>query len=967
MPSGSVPCRAALLLVLSAVAMAPRALRAQAAVTDSVPSLAAPIPTDPAVITGRLPNGLTYYVRVNRKPEKRAELRLVVNAGSVLEDGTQRGLAHLVEHMAFDGTTHFPRQRLIGYLESTGVRFGADLNAETGFDETVYQLTVPTDSAALLETGIRILGDWAHGVTFDPHELDRERHVVIEEWRLGRGAGQRIRDRQFPVLFQGSRYAERLPIGDPHIVETATRENLQRFYRRWYRPDLEAVVAVGDFDATRVVQLIRDEFSAIPAPSDTVARPAIPVPSIDSTRVVVATDPEATTTGVALYHLFPARTERTVGDYRERLVESLYNGMLNDRLGEIAQRPNPPVIGAYSAEGQLVRAEETYVLSALVPGGGIARGLRTLLTEAERVAQHGFTATELARQKADLLRGAERAYAERDKTSSSSFVDEYVNHYLEGDPMPGIAQDYALTRALLPGITLDEVNALASRWLSDPDRVITASAPAKDSARTPDPVALLALADSAGRLQVAAYVDSATNAPLVPAPPAPGRIVRERSDAAVGVTEWTLSNGVHVVLKPTTYRDDELLVRGFSAGGTSLAADSDLVPARTATSVVEAGGIGAFSATALDKALAGTSVSVSPYIGTYDEGIAAGGSPKDAATLFQLIYLYFTAPRADTAAFRSFQERMQAYLADRGASPQAAFADTLAVTLYQHHPRALPVTSATFARMNLAESLRFYRQRFGDAGGFTFVLVGNVDTTRLRPLVERWLGGLPSTHRVERWRDVGLSYARGVVRRTVRRGSDPRSSTQLVFTGPFAFSRHAVYELGALADVMELRLRERLRQQLGGTYGVSVSAVPSRIPHGRYELAIGFGSAPGRVQELVRATFADLDSLRAVGPSASDVEKVRETQLRERQTSLRRNAFWASVLATYLQNGWPLDGILKFEDDARRLTPLALRDAARRYLNDGNYVQVTLLPQASGSTREGASRAVKDSPPRPAP
>lgn len=959
MTTGFPPRRTALLFALAAAAAVPCRLAAQATAPDSVPSLSAPIPTDPAVLVGRLPNGLAYYVRVNHKPEKRAELRLVVNAGSVLEDSTQRGLAHLIEHMAFDGTTHFPRQRLISYLESTGVRFGADLNAQTGFDETIYRLTVPTDSAGLLETGIQILGDWAHGVTFDPHELPRERNVVVEEWRLGRGAGQRIRDKQFPVLFQGSRYAVRLPIGDPHIVKTATRANLERFYHTWYRPDLQAVVAVGDFDAAHVVRLIRQRFGDIPAPADTLTRPITPVPAVDSTRVSVATDPEATTTGVAIYHLFPARAERTVGDYRQRLVESLYNGMLNDRLAEIAQQPNPPVIGAYSAEGQLVRAEETYVLSALVPGGGIARGLRMLLTEAERVAQHGFTATELARQKADLLRATERAFAERDKTSSARFVGAYVNHYLNGDPIPSIAQDYALTRALLPGIRLSEVNALAHRWLADPDRVITASAPAKDSARTPSAAALLALADSVRREQVAAYVDSVTEAPLVPMPPAPGRIVAERTDSTVGVTEWTLSNGVRVVLKPTTFRDDELLVRAFSPGGTSLAPDSLLVPARTATDVVEAGGVGAFTATALAKALAGKSVGVSPYIGAYSEGISAGGSPTDAATMFQLIYLYFTAPRADTAAFRSFQQRMQAYLADRGASPRAAFADTLTVTLYRHHPRALPITSATFARMNLKQSLRFYRQRFADASGFTFVLVGNIDITRLRPLVERYLGGLPTTHAADHWRDVGLAYARGVLRRTVTKGTDPRSSTQIVFTGPFAFTRHGVYEMEALSSLMELRLRNRLRQQLGGTYGVSVSASPQRVPHGRYQIAIGFSAAPQRMPELVRATFADLDSLRAVGPSAGDVEKVRETQLRERETALRRNGVWASLLTTYLENGWPLDGILRFENDARHLTPVSLRDAARRYLNNHNYVQVTLVPEGSASRARGSAGAGK--------
>ena len=913
--------------------------------------LSAPLPTDSAVTVGSLPNGLRYYIRVNHEPRHRAELRLVVNVGSMLEDSTQRGIAHFVEHMAFNGTTSFARQELVDYLESTGVRFGADLNASTGFDETVYQLTVPTDSAGLLEKGVQILGEWAHGVTFDPGEIDGERGVVIEEWRRGRGASQRISEKQFPVLFAGSRYAERLPIGDPQTIREASRASLMQFYRDWYRPDLMAVVAVGDFDAARVERLIRERFSEIPSARDQRLRVVYPVPDHDSTLATVATDPEATRSGVAVYYLQPVREERTVRDYRERLVEDLYNSMLNARLREIAQRGHPPFLGAGSAQGRIVRSSEAYVLSASVNDGGLADGLGALLTEAERVAQHGFTATELDRQKRELMRDFERAYDERGKMSSAAFVGAYIDNYLQSDPMMSIGQEWALTRVLVPGIGLDEVNRLAGKWLRGGSRVIAASAPAKDSALVPSGRELRIIADSVEKTSVVAYADSAASGALVPHPPAPGRVVAVERIPELGVTRWTLSNGARVVLKPTDFKDDQLLFYAFSPGGTSLASDSLFVPARTASSVVSVGGVGDFNATGLEKALAGRSVSVSPSIGTYQEALSGGGSPKDADALFQLIYLYFTAPRPDSSAFLAYQARVKAALANRGASPAAVFSDTLEVTLTSHHPRAMPLTSAMFDRMDLAQSLDFYRERFADASDFTFIFVGNIDTLAIRPLVERYIGGLPATHRDELWRDLGLEYPRGVVRRDVHKGADPKSETRVIFTGPFEYTRHNVYVMSSLVDVLQIKLRERLREQLGGTYGVEVSAAPSHYPRQRFAISVQFGSAPDRVGELTRAMFAEIGALKADGPSAAELTKVKEIQLRERESALRQNGFWLSALSTYLYNDWDPRSILDYDDDVGRLDAASIREAARRYLDERNYVAVSLYPEKTTTGR----------------
>jgi zinc protease len=406
---------------------------------------------------------------------------------------------------------------------------------------------------------------------------------------------------------------------------------------------------------------------------------------------------------------------------------------------------------------------------------------------------------------------------------------------------------------------------------------------------------------------------------------------------------------VHVLLKPTTFKDDELLFRAFGPGGTSLAGDSMLVPARTASDLVDASGVGAFNATELQKALAGKTVSADPYIGSYEQGVSGGGSPRDAEAMFQLMYLYFTAPRADTSAYLSYQTRMKELLANRSASPASAFADTIQATLYQHNPRLAPPTSATYDKMNLGESLAFYRARFANASDFTFIFVGNIDTTTLKPLIERYIGGLPSSSTRQAWRDVGIEFARGAIHRDVHRGAEPKSNTDIIYTGPFTFTRHAVYEMQALEDVLQIRLRERLREQLGGTYGVNVSANPSQFPRARYEIAITFGSSPERVSELVRAAHSELDSIKTYGPTASDLEKVRETELRERETGLMQNGFWLTVLHSYLYNQWNLDEIPAFTDEVHALNAQAVRDAARKYLDDQNVVQVSLYPVLGAS------------------
>src|SRR6185436_10116150 len=545
------------------------------------------VPVDTQITQGTLPNGLRYYVRANRKPEKRAELRLVVKAGSVLEQDDQQGLAHFAEHMAFNGTQHFPKNALVAFIESLGMRFGADLNASTSFDETIYMLQVPTEKSDVLDRSFLILEDWAHNVSFDPVEIDRERGVIMEEWRLRRGAGARLTDRILPVLLNGSRYADRLPIGKTEIIQNFKADRVKQFYADWYRPDLMAVVAVGDFNKTDVENMIKAHFSSIPAPPGPRPRPTYEVPAHPGTTFAIMTDKEITSASIEIDHILPAREQETVGAYRLRIVDRLFSGMLGARFSELTQKPDAPFLAAGAGRRLfLARTKEQVSLSARVKEDGIERGLEGLLAEAERVARFGFTTTELERQKQAVMRTYERVVAEVDNIVSSSRANEYVRNFTQNETLPSPNDEYAMHQRFLPQITLDEVNRMAKEWFPDQNRLVVVSAPEKAGLNVPDERKLAAVVRAASSRELTAFVDTVSATALLDAVPQPGRIARTTAIDAAGITEWQLSNGVKVVLKPTTFKEDEVIFRATSPGGTSLASDKDFIPANSATQVV---------------------------------------------------------------------------------------------------------------------------------------------------------------------------------------------------------------------------------------------------------------------------------------------------------------------------------------------------------------------------------------------
>ncbi|HZJ01259.1 MAG TPA: insulinase family protein [Gemmatimonadaceae bacterium] len=937
------------LSVVAALSLATPVIAQQTAAAPAAPSLSTRLPIDPKLRIGKLPNGLQYYIRQNTRPEKRAELRLVVNAGSVLEPNDKLGLAHFLEHTAFNGTKHFAKNDLVKYLESIGVRFGADLNAYTSFDETVYILPIPTDTARIVDQAFTILEDWAHGQTFDPTEVTNERGVVREEWRGRKGAGDRMLQQWLPVAFKGSRYAERLPIGTEASIMAATPEKLRTFYQTWYRPDLMAVIAVGDFDPAVIEAKIKQHFSGLKNPANEQKRTLYDVPTNAEPLVAIASDKEATSSSVNLIYKLDADSVNTVGDYRKLLMERLYLSMLNSRFAEIAEKPDAPFLAAgASKDAFFARTTEAFTLAANVKDGGIEKAAEALLTEARRVDQFGFLQSELDRQKTNTLRSYERAFAERDKTQSESFVEEYIGNYLQGESIPGIEYEYKITQELLPTITLADINNLAKKWITDENRVVIAQSPIKDGVAQPTKAGILAAFDKASKATLAAWTETVSSDNLVDKAPAAGKIVSSTPLASIGAVEWKLSNGARVIIKPTDFKADEVLFSAYSPGGTSLASDSDYMSAALASQVMQLGGLGSFSRIDLGKRLAGKAAGVSPTIGETTEGLSGRSSPKDIETMFQLAYLSFTAPRLDTVVFTTFRGQAATVLANRGLSPEQVFGDTIQVTLAQHAFRARPLTPQVFDEVNAQKALAFYKDRFANASDFTFVLVGNVDTVAIKPMVETYLASLPNTGRVEKAKDVGITPPKGFVERIVHKGTEPKASTRLVFTGTCSYTPQDRFALRALTTLMQTRLNESLRERLGGTYSPSVGGSCQREPRQEYAVSVAFGSSPENVEVLSKATMALIDSLKAQPVPQADVDKVKEEILRSREVEVKTNAYWLGNIAARDQAGEDLAGLgPAYDEMVKKLTPAMIQAAAKKYFDTSNYARFVLLPETS--------------------
>lgn len=901
---------------------------------------------NPKVLTGKLPSGATYYIMRNAKPEKRLDLVLAVDAGAVLEDDDQDGLAHFAEHMAFNGTKSFPKQQLVSFLESTGIRFGADLNAYTNQDETVYMLTVPLDNAQNIIKAMQVLRDWAGFVSYDDSEIEAERGVVTEEWRLGRGAGERVQRVHSKVLLAGSKYADRDVIGDTAVLKHAPAETLRRFYRTWYKPERMAVILVGDYDEKDLESLLKKHFAfPMGASGGSRARANYPITPSNTTRVSIASDKELPGASVQIYTVGPSERIVTKEDFYRSITHSLSSSMLNARLAEIARKPNPPYVGAGAGNFSLTRANNAFSASAFASGKDVLPSLRTLLTELQRVAQNGFSQTELDRAKSDLLAQMEAAYNERDKTPNQNHAGELTRNFLEHEASPGIAGEFALYKEILPKITLTDVTGIATAGITNPHRIIAISVPEGNGYLKPTEAEVLAVVREVEKSSVAAYVDDAPLKPLMSSTPTPGTIVSKVNLSEVGAEQWNLSNGAKVIVKKTEFKNDEILFSAWAYGGESLGDDRDHTTLSNAPGLIDAGGLSDFNTTMLGKMLQGKNLSLSPGASMETFDFSGSTTPKDLHTFFEVLHLSFVSPRYDPDAIASAKSRAAAGLANRATNPEAVFFDTLTYVMSNGHPRAKPTTVADVENIDGPKAYEFVKKSLANAGAYTFYFVGNFSKDTLENYVKTYIASLPSTQEKPMWRDVGMRSATGKIEKTVYKGLEAKSTVLMMYSGPFKYNADERYNLIALTEVMSIRLREQLREEKSGVYFVQVSPNMEKIPREEYGISIYFSCAPDRVDELVAAVRKEVDYLQNNLVDASYIQKIKEIQSKEREVNRKTNQFWLSSMKNIQVNDEPFTVIARRDELIKALTPEQVRDAAKRYLATNNVALFVLKPE----------------------
>ena len=717
------------------------------------------VPLDDKVHTGQLENGLKYYIQYNPKPENKLELRLALKAGAMQENENQLGLAHFVEHMAFNGSEHFEKNELISYLQSIGVAFGSDLNAYTSFDETVYMLPIPTDEEEKLNNGFQVMRDWAGGLLLNAEDIDAERGIVVEEWRTGQGVSQRLRDAYLPVLLHESRYAERMPIGKMDIIRNAADSLVRQFYQDWYRPDLMAVVAVGDVAPDKVEKMIKEYFSDLENPTNAPEREYYNVPAHKENFVKIITDEEAPGIQVQLYYKQEARPSNRYEDYKGRILRTMFGGMITQRLDEIRQKPDAPFIFAGARYGNLVKPLDFFTISGVVGPGKLTDGLVSFLTENQRVVQHGFTQGELERVKRSLLNSAEKSYKEMDKVESRTLVGRYVSHFLNSSFADGPENRHRFYQEIIPKITLEEVNGIAKELIKEENIVLIVTAPEKDKETLPKEEALLAVLENASAIQTTPYKEDLLREELMLAKPTPGKVVDVTRNEAVNVTTVTLSNGMKVYFKPTDYKNDEIIFTASSEGGTSLYSMEDHYSANYAGTAINIMGIGDFSPSQLKKVLAGKNVQVTPNISTYSESISGATTPGDFEMALQLIHLYFTSPRMDKSLWEVFLANQKNQLESASVNPDFQFNKRVNEIISNGNPRGRGIyTADQLDSIDLNHSLKIYKERFANAADFNLLFTGNIDLESMLPLVAQYLGSLPGDpSEKEDFIDLGLT------------------------------------------------------------------------------------------------------------------------------------------------------------------------------------------------------------------
>ena len=904
---------------------------------------------DPKVTKGRLPNGLTYYIRENGKPENKVELRLVVKVGSIMEDDDQQGLAHMAEHMAFNGTKNFKKNEIVSYLQDIGVGFGSDLNAYTGFDETVYILPIPTAKKGNLEKGFQILEDWAHNVTYLDEDINNERAIILEESRTRKGSNDRMFRKIYPELFKGSKYANRIPIGIDSIIKTFPPDAIRRFYRDWYRPDLMAVVVVGDIKQADAMALIQKHFSGLQNPATPKSRTYADVPPYASSSSMVVTDKEATGFSFSLnYPAYKVSPSKTIEDYRKDLVKSLYETMLNARLRELTQKENAPFVYAYADFGSYALGHESFNVQASSGTNDIRKSIDAVAEEIERVKRYGFTDAELDRAKKDLTASYERSWNNRDKTESDVYADEYVRNFTEEEPAPGIDKEFEMVKRMLPGIGLSEINRLTDIYKNEKNRFAYVTGPENSpNVKVPADVEVLAAIDAKSTADVKPYEEKAVAAALLSKEPKAGKITATTKNPTLGTTELKLSNGVTVTLKRTDFKADQIIMSSYRYGGNASYSLADKYSAENAVSVVSSMGVGNFSPTDLRKALSGKTASVSPYISNTSEGFRGNSGNKDIEALLQMLYLYVTEPRTDSALFKSYIQRSKSQFAMMGANPQVAFIDTLNKVLYAGNPLAPTAVpkAENYDKINMNRALSIYQERLGDVSGMHFYFVGSFNEAELLPMLEKYVASLPASGKKTTFTDNKVRPFKGDKNFTFKKGKEEKSLVLAVYNGEIPFSADMNLKMQALTEILNIKIIEEMREKIQGIYGGGTFANMAKAPYNSYQFALQLPCGPDKVDTLIGEFKKELTAIAAKGPEASYLDKVKKQWIEEHKTSIKTNDYWLAKLQQFSQGESTPDRALNFEKYVSALKPADVQAAAKIIQASPSKVLAILKPE----------------------
>jgi zinc protease len=906
-----------------------------------------PLPVDPAVRTGKLDNNLTYYIRHNELPKGQAEFYIAQKVGSMQEEEDQRGLAHFLEHMAFNGTTNFPDKSLMKYLEGVGAKFGYNINAYTGFDQTVYTLmNIPVARQGVVDSALLVLKDWANGIALKDTEIDSERGVIHEEWRTGQSAQMRIYEQVLPVIFEGSRYGQRLPIGTMEVIDNFPYSAIREYYAKWYRPDNQAIIVVGDIDVDAIEAKIKEMFGSLTMPADPVERVYHTVPDNSAPIVAFAKDkemPYVQTLVMYKHDRIPMEMRNTAAAFVQSFLSSAINTMMSGRLQELTQQADPPFMGAMLSDQQQmlgVAATKGALTGASVTDEkGIERGLRALLTEIRRVKQHGFTASEYERARADFLTGIKTAYNERDKQRNNAYANEYVRSFTDGEAIPGIEAEYTLYDQLLPMLSVEIVNQYVQELITDQNVVIMMQGPDKEGVVYPSADEIVAIFNEVAASETEPYAEQVSDEPLVPVLPTAGTVVETTHDAIFDATVWTLSNGAKVVVKPTTYKDDQVLMTAVSPGGSSLIGRQDDAQVGFLDEVAGVGGMGNFSATDLPKVLAGKKASVSASVGEVNESVSANAAPRDLETMMQLVYLQFTAVRADQEAFSSWRNRSAAAYRNMASNPMFVYSDSLTRTMYGHDPRQKLPSAEDVEAVDYARSLELFKARFADAANFTFLFVGNVDVETLKPLVEQYIASLPATRGGEK-AGTPIPIVKGHVTNSFSRVIEsPKVSMTYITSGNVEPTLKNAIEMDAMWQVLFSRYFETLREDEGGTYSPRVQGSLSSDT-GVAQLYTMIDTNAEMRERLAGIIIAELEKLATEGPSDADYQKVREYMLKTDTQNRQENSFWMGRMRNFYLNG--RDHVTGYADAVNAMTKEDIRDFARRLIDQGNRVNVVM-------------------------